>query len=190
MSEHDPNQLHQHSDDGFPSNSAHSFKFKHNLVLFFKTFVRCLATTVFIAFVLATLKIYQKKGNFTSHQKTNFNIIITALSLCLGLNFFVSHKFCAQRRRLETFFWHSEISGLVQRLSKSLAMEDLETIPAPCSNRPRSKRLDISHRKLGESGLAWMEISLDPRIVRFLHYLGKPPLWIGSCLESGNANLG
>lgn len=103
MSEHDPNQSHQHSDDGFPSNSAHSFKFRqHNLVLFFKTFVRCLATTVFIAFVLATLKIYQKKGNFTSHQKTNFNVIITALSLCLGLNFFVSHKFYAQRRHLET----------------------------------------------------------------------------------------
>lgn len=101
MSEHDPNQSHQHSDDGFPSNGAHSFKSKqHDLVLFFKTFVRCLATTVFITFVLATLKIYQKKGNFTAHQKTNFNIIITALSLGLGLNFFVSHRFHAQRRHL------------------------------------------------------------------------------------------
>lgn len=103
MSEHDPNQSHQHSDDGFPSNNTHSFRFKqHNLVLFCRTFVRCLATTVFIAFVLATLAIYQKKGNFRSHQKTNFNVIITALSLCLGLNFFVSHKFYAQRRPLET----------------------------------------------------------------------------------------
>lgn len=63
---------------------------KHTLELFYKTFVRCLATTIFVAFVLATLKIYQNKDNFTSHQKTTFNVIITALSLCLGLNFFVS----------------------------------------------------------------------------------------------------
>lgn len=72
---------------------AARFRFKQpNLIRFCKTFVRCLATIVLIAFLLATLKIYQNKGNFTSHQKTNFNIIITALSLCLGLNFFVSHK--------------------------------------------------------------------------------------------------
>lgn len=95
-----------HSDDGATlndsnhteaANNAHTFRLKQpNLVLFCKTFVRCLATIVLIASLLATLKIYQNKGNFTSHQKTNFNVIITALSLCLGLNFFVSHKFHAQ----------------------------------------------------------------------------------------------
>lgn len=71
-------------------NKAHSSRY--NLVLFCKTFVRWLATTTFITFVLATLRIYQNKENFTSHQKANFNVLITALSLCLGLNFFVSHK--------------------------------------------------------------------------------------------------
>lgn len=105
----DPNQSHQHtSNDNIPPknsnpitkaiNNAHSFRFKqHNLILFCKTFVRCLATIALIAFVLATLKIYQNKGNFTSHQKTSFNVIITALGLCLGLNFFVSHTSYAQR---------------------------------------------------------------------------------------------
>lgn len=94
------------SEDGAPlndsnhteaANNAHTFGFKRpNLIIFCKTFVRCLATIVLIASLLATLKIYQNKGNFTSHQKTNFNVIITALSLCLGLNFFVSHIFHAQ----------------------------------------------------------------------------------------------
>lgn len=98
LSNSNRNQSHQGPDDNVssnnpippiePTNKAHSSRF--NLVLFCKTFVRWLATTIFIAFVLATLKIYQDKGNFTSHQKANFNVIITALSLCLGLNFFVS----------------------------------------------------------------------------------------------------
>lgn len=80
-------------------NKAHKFRFKQpNLILFFKTFIRCLATIVLIASLLATLKIYENKGNFTSHQKSNFNVIITALSLCLGLNFFVSHNFHGSRR--------------------------------------------------------------------------------------------
>lgn len=75
------------------TNNNHPFSFQqHHLVLFCKTFFRCLATVIFIGSVLATLKIYQSKGNFASDQKTNFNIIITALSLCLGLNFFVSHE--------------------------------------------------------------------------------------------------
>lgn len=78
------------------ANNAHKFRFtQSNLILFCKTFFRCLATIVLIASLLATLKNYQNKGNFPSYQKSNFNIIITALSLCLGLNFFVSHKFHA-----------------------------------------------------------------------------------------------
>ncbi|MCJ1347239.1 hypothetical protein MMC31_005461 [Peltigera leucophlebia] len=73
-----------------PTNKAGYFRF--NRILFCKTFVRCLATTIFIAFVIATLRIYEKKGNFTQHQKTTFNAIITFESLCLGLNFFDSFK--------------------------------------------------------------------------------------------------
>lgn len=64
---------------------------KYSVVLFCKTFVRCLITAIFVAFLLATLKLYENKGYFTSRQKINFNVIITVLSLCLGLNFFVSN---------------------------------------------------------------------------------------------------
>lgn len=76
---------------------------KHSVVLFCKTFVRCLVTAIFVAFLLATLKIYQNKGYFASRQKINFNVIITALSLCLGLNFFVSHLAHAQVDTLGLF---------------------------------------------------------------------------------------
>lgn len=93
----DTNQSHVPLNNPDPTtestNNDHSFTFKqHHLVLFCKTFVRCLATVILIASVLATLKFYQSKGNFASDQKTKFNIIITVLSLCLGLDFFVSHE--------------------------------------------------------------------------------------------------
>lgn len=79
-------------------NDAQIFRFKkQKLVLFCKTFVRCFATTIFIAFVMANMKIYENKGDFSPHQKTNFNAISTALSLCLGLNFFVSHMAHVQK---------------------------------------------------------------------------------------------
>lgn len=95
VSSNNHNHNHTHNHDVEPTN-VNDVRFftlqKHTLVLVCKTFVRCFVTAIFIAFVLATFKIYQTKGNFTSHQKTNFNVIVTALSLCLGLNFFVSHK--------------------------------------------------------------------------------------------------
>lgn len=122
------------------TNDTQFFGFtKHNLVLLCKTFARCLATTIFIAFILATFKIYENKKNFTSRQKTNFNIIVTALSLCLGLNFFVSHKIMTKGIHRYYSLTHS-IAGLIQRPSKRLPMENSRSIQAPSS-----RRLDISH---------------------------------------------
>lgn len=60
--------------------------------LFFPQFLRWLITVFFVAFLLATLKIYQDKGNFSRQQKHIFNTIITALSLGLGINFFEGFK--------------------------------------------------------------------------------------------------
>lgn len=51
---------------------------------------RWFVTAAFVAIILATFKIYENKGNFTSAQKTNYYVITTALVLGLGLNFFVS----------------------------------------------------------------------------------------------------
>lgn len=68
-----------------------------NFGLFSKTFLRCIATTVFIALLLITFSVYEKKGNFSQNQKYTFQAVITAESLFLGLNFFVSHNFrCAK----------------------------------------------------------------------------------------------
>lgn len=103
LSNLEPNQSHQNYDDSVPLNDSNTFAINKagrcgfNLVRFCKTFARWLVTTIFIAFVFATLKIYQNKGNFSARQKTNFNVTITVESLCLGLNFFVSHKFHAPR---------------------------------------------------------------------------------------------
>lgn len=98
---------------------------KHTLVLFCKTFVRCLVTFIFIAFVLATMKIYENEGNFASHQKTNFNIIIRILSLGLGLNFFVSHNAVPMPKGVhKVFSLICRDIGLIQRPSKRVTMED------------------------------------------------------------------
>ena len=64
---------------------------QQTFALFKQQSFRWIGTVVFSFFVIATLKTYQDKGNISPGQKTTFNVIITALSLGLGLNFFVSH---------------------------------------------------------------------------------------------------
>jgi hypothetical protein len=63
---------------------------KQTLALFKQQSFRWIGTVVFSIFVITTLKIYEDKGNISPGQKATFNVIITALSLGLGLNFFVS----------------------------------------------------------------------------------------------------
>ena len=48
-----------------------------------------LTTTFLTALLVVTAKIYQAKGNFTSAQKSAFNVIMLALALLLGFNFLV-----------------------------------------------------------------------------------------------------
>ena len=51
--------------------------------------LRWLTTFFLTALQVATAKIYQAKGNFTSTQKSAFNVIMLALALLLGINFLV-----------------------------------------------------------------------------------------------------
>lgn len=103
LSDFDPNQAqpdqsHDDPNDSVPLNHItankapnKTFYFRINFGLFCKTFVRCIATTMLIALLIITFSVYEKKGSFSQNQKYTFQAIITAESLCLGLNFFVSH---------------------------------------------------------------------------------------------------
>ncbi|CAL8585112.1 hypothetical protein XPA_010690 [Xanthoria parietina] len=51
--------------------------------------IRWLGTVLVSILLLATVWIYQNKGNFTRYDKNVFNVIITGLSVGLGINFFV-----------------------------------------------------------------------------------------------------
>ena len=53
-------------------------------------YLRWCLSVLCVALLLASLGIYQNKGNLTSTQVRNFNAITTALPLLLGLSFFVS----------------------------------------------------------------------------------------------------
>ena len=66
--------------------------------LFLSQSVRWIGTLIFVVFILATLKVYQDKDNFSHDQKYAFNTIVTGLSLGLALNFFVGQ--CLASRRL------------------------------------------------------------------------------------------
>ncbi|KAI9881078.1 MAG: hypothetical protein M1830_008236 [Pleopsidium flavum] len=49
-------------------------------------------TILLVVLVIVTLKAFQDEGNISKHRKTGFNVIITTLSLALGLNFFEAFK--------------------------------------------------------------------------------------------------
>ncbi len=51
--------------------------------------IRWLGTVVISALIVSVLRIYKSKGNFTPNDKNAFNVIITGLSVGLGINFFV-----------------------------------------------------------------------------------------------------
>ncbi len=66
--------------------------------LFLSQSIRWIGTLIFVIFMLATLKIYQDKDNFSHDQKYAFNTIVTGLSLGLGLNFFVGRHLASWGR--------------------------------------------------------------------------------------------
>jgi hypothetical protein len=69
---------------------------RQSLPHFWKYSFRWVLTVIFICLVVATVKIYQDKGVITRTQKHTFNVITVALSLALGINFFVSQGAHAQ----------------------------------------------------------------------------------------------
>lgn len=72
-----------------PPNSKVYNSNQQTWTLVFPQFFRWLGTAIFVALILATLKIFENMGNFSNNSKHLFNTVITALSLGLGLNFFV-----------------------------------------------------------------------------------------------------
>ena len=88
-------------------------------------FVWWLLTIVLSALIVTTIKIYESLGNFTSVQKHTFNTISTALILCLGLNFFVSHHAYAlnDTGSDSSIYGHA---GSIQIFSQRIAVKDTE----------------------------------------------------------------
>lgn len=50
---------------------------------------RWLGTVLGSGLLVSVFRIYERKGNFTPHDKNVFNVIVTALGVGLGINFFV-----------------------------------------------------------------------------------------------------
>lgn len=50
---------------------------------------RWLGTVLGSGLLVSVFRIYERKGNFTPHDKNVFNVIVTALSVGVGINFFV-----------------------------------------------------------------------------------------------------
>lgn len=78
-----------------------TFFFGINFGLFCKTIVRCIATIVILALLSVTFMVYEKKRNFSKNQKVIFQSIVTAESLCVGLNFFVSLSSFIPKKHIE-----------------------------------------------------------------------------------------
>ena len=84
------------------------------LTLFCKQSVRWLGTAILIAFIIAILKIYEKKGNFSPAQRDIFNTINIALNIGLSLNFFVSQP-SASDQNMTKHLGHIRVRSRIQR---------------------------------------------------------------------------
>lgn len=82
--------------------------------------VRWLGTVVFSALFMIVLRIYESKRNFTRNDKNAFNVIVTGLSVGLGINFFVRLAIVARSAGCSAYC----AIGSLQRICKSFAMED------------------------------------------------------------------
>ena len=71
------------------SNVEYDIDIKRSFSLLQQIFRWCLSL-ICVALLLASLGLYQNKGNLTSTQVRNFAAITTVLPLLLGLSFFVS----------------------------------------------------------------------------------------------------
>lgn len=70
----------------------------NNLRKVLKLLGRWILTIVFTILILVVARTYLDKGIITKTQKATYNLIQTALTLALGLNFFVSNDtICAIR---------------------------------------------------------------------------------------------
>ena len=95
-----------------------------------------LLTIILSAFICVAIKTYQSRGNFTSVQKHTFNTITMALTLVLGLNFFVS------RHSLAMIIWtETNQFVLTQEAFKSVAKGSRSRILKLDNYIPREREL-------------------------------------------------
>lgn len=80
-----------HHPDETPEIAPREFDHRRQLrSLFWWQSLRWLGTLLLSTLLIATLKIYERKGNFTRRDKRALNVIMTGLSVGLAINFFVS----------------------------------------------------------------------------------------------------
>ena len=82
--------------------------------------IRWVCTVVISVLFLSVLWTYRSKGNFTPNDKNAFNIIVTGLSVGLGINFFVRLATVAIPAGCSAYY----AVGSLQRVCKRFAMED------------------------------------------------------------------
>lgn len=81
---------------------------------------RWLGTVVLSILLVLVLRIYSSKGNFTSNDKDVFNVIVTGLSVGLGINFFVGLTIATEPAASHTY----RAIGSFQRVCQRFTMAD------------------------------------------------------------------
>ncbi|KAL8923166.1 MAG: hypothetical protein Q9208_004729 [Pyrenodesmia sp. 3 TL-2023] len=84
--------------------------------------IRWLGTVVFSVLFVSVLWIYESKGSFTRNDKNVFNVIVTGLSVGLGINFFEAFKESAKALRWRIL---ADESHNVREVDLVLAIESL-----------------------------------------------------------------
>ena len=93
-------QVDEHAGKGSPTAAPRRFSRRKQIVsLLWSQSLRWVGTMIFCVLLVATMKVFEDKGNFTHTDKLIYNVIVTGLSVGLGLNFFVSNLFSFLRKQ-------------------------------------------------------------------------------------------
>ena len=83
-------------------------------------------TMSLILSIVAVVKVYRAKHSFTSAQKAGFNVVMLALTLLLGLNFFVRIDKLYSRDTPHRELSTNTTSGGFQRISEYLDTQHIK----------------------------------------------------------------
>ena len=188
----DPRGESDRADQDEPPYTSSSFETGHdqfydsreqNRDLISKQFFRWLGTAFFALFIAVAFKIYAVKGVITPTQKVTFNVIITALSLGLGLNFFEAFKDLAKllRWRFLADGYHS-----VREVDLILGIENLITVIKLGWESSRKPRLFLFC-------VIWILLNLSAQVsialVNLTYSLDDGTDWNGTYTRPGMVNV-